>query len=358
VARMGNWKSVLKADSTDWLLEAQNPSVRYFALSQISDKPQNHPEVAAAKEAIMHTGVVPKILAEQKSGGYWESPEKFYLSKYKGTVWQLIILSELGVDQKDGRIRKSCEFILQNSQDRESGGFSAWASIKLGGGRYSGVLPCLTGNMVWSLIRQGFLEDERVKRAIAWITRYQRFDDGETYPPKTRPYDKATNCFGKHSCHMGVVKSLKALSEIPVDKRSKNVVETIEKGAEYILKHHIHKRSHNLDKVSKPGWLRFGFPLMYQTDVLEILGILTKLGYRDERMQEAIDLVASKQDKHGRWNLENTFNGRFQTNIEQKEKPSKWITLNAVTVLKRFYSQPARAGPGSKSRPGCPQCFW
>jgi hypothetical protein len=105
-----------------------------------------------------------------------------------------------------------------------------------------------------------------------------------------------------------------------------------------MLKHHIHKRSHDLGQVFKPGWLRFGFPLMYQTDVLEILGILTKLGYRDERMQEAVDLVASKQDKRGRWNLENAFNGRFQTNIEQKGKPSKWITLNALTVLKRFYS--------------------
>jgi len=55
-------------------------------------------------------------------------------------------------------------------------------------------------------------------------------------------------------------------------------------------------------------------------------------------MQEAIDLVLSKQDKTGRWILENSFNGRFQTNIEQKDKPSKWITLNALTVLKRFYS--------------------
>jgi hypothetical protein len=192
--------------------------------------------------------------------------------------------------------------------------------------------------MVWSLIRLGFLDDERVKRAITWITRYQRFDDGETYPPKMWPYEKAVYCFGKHSCFMGVVKSLKALSEIPAGERSEDVAETLEKGAEYMLKHHIYKRSHDLNRVSKPGWLRFGFPLMYQNDVLEILGILTKLGYRDERMQEAIDLVVSKQDKRGRWNLENTFNGRFQTNIEQKGKPSKWITLNALTVLKRYYS--------------------
>ena len=73
---------------------------------------------------------------------------------------------------------------------------------------------------------------------------------------------------------------------------------------------------------------------MWQTDALEILGILTKLGYRDERMQEALNLVISKQDDQGRWELENTFNGRFQTNIERKGRPSKWVTLNALKVLK------------------------
>ena len=50
---------------------------------------------------------------------------------------------------------------------------------------------------------------------------------------------------------------------------------------------------------------------MYQTDILEILGILTELGYRDERMQEAIRLVAGKADTHSRWNLESTFNDHF-----------------------------------------------
>ena len=99
----------------------------------------------------------------------------------------------------------------------------------------------------------------------------------------------------------------------------------------------MYKRSHDLTRVSKPVWLRFGFPLMWNTDVLEILGILTKLGYHDERMQEAVDLVVSKQDDLGRWKLERSFNGRFQVNIEQEGKPSKWVTLNALRVLKRFY---------------------
>jgi hypothetical protein len=52
-----------------------------------------------------------------------------------------------------------------------------------------------------------FLEDERVKRGIDWIVRYQRFDDGGFVAPKDWPYAKATGCFGKHSCHMGAFSS-------------------------------------------------------------------------------------------------------------------------------------------------------
>ncbi len=333
---MDNWKSILHADPIPWLLEDNNPSVRYFTLIDILEKAENDPEVKKAKEEIMKKGVVPKILAKQKDEGYWEDSQKFYTAKYKGTVWQIIILAELGADGNDDRIKKACEFILENSQERESNGFSVWASAKKGGGRFTGVIPCLTGNMVYSLIKFGYLEDKRVQNGIKWITNYQRFDDGIKDTPKDWPYERLVVCWGKHSCHMGAAKALKALAEIPVNQRNREMENTIEEGAEYFLKHHIYKRSHDLSKVSKPGWKRFGFPLMYQTDVLEILGILTRLGYHDERMQQALNLLISKQDDRGRWKLESTFNGRFQTNIEQKGKPSKWITLNALKVFKNI----------------------
>jgi hypothetical protein len=136
---------------------------------------------------------------------------------------------------------------------------------------------------------------------------------------------------------MGAVKALKVLAEIPLEKRSVNMKAGIEKGAEYFLQHHLYKRSHDLERVSKPSWLRLGYPLMWHTDVLEILGILASLDYRDERMREAVDLVLSKQDEQGRWKLESTFNDRVQVNIEQKNKPSKWVTLMALRTLKKLY---------------------
>jgi hypothetical protein len=334
---MRDWKSILKADPTDWLLEYDNPSVRYLTLTDILDKPQNDAEVIKAKNNIMLDGVVSKILSKQQPEGYWGEPDRMYVAKYKGTVWQVIILAELLADEKDKRIKNACEFLLENSQDHESGGFSMHRSAKKGGGRHSEVIPCLTGNLVYSLIRLGYLDDPRVQRAIDWITTFQRFDDGVSETPKGWPYIKAEPCWGKHTCHMGVVKALKALSEVPVKLRNQDVQRTIADGADYLLKHHIFKKSHDLSKISKPGWKRFGFPLMYQTDILEVLLILTKLDYKDERMQDAIDIVVSKQDEFGKWRLDSTFNGRFQVNIEKKENPSKWITLNAIMTLKRYY---------------------
>ena len=136
---MSDWKSILKADPTDWLLENDNPSVRYLTLTEILDKPENSAEVKQAKGEIMKIGIVPKIFAKQENGGYWEAPGRFYTAKYKGTVWQLMILAELGADGKDERVKKACEFILANSQDHESGGFSMATSTKMGGGRHSEV---------------------------------------------------------------------------------------------------------------------------------------------------------------------------------------------------------------------------
>jgi len=334
---MLNWKSLFKDDLLEWLLEKDNPSVRFFALTDLMERPENHDEVIQAKKEIMKTGVVPRILAKQRKGGYWQKAEDFYIrTKYKGTVWQLIILAELGADGNQEQVKRACEFVLGISQDRESGGFSYLGSEKHGG-YHSKVLPCLTGNMVWSLLRLGYKGDPRVQQGLRWIISYQRFDDEAKEKPHGWPYEKADHCWGKHTCYLGVVKTLKALSEIPREEREADVQRTIERGVDFILKHHVYKRSHDLARVIKAKWLEFGFPLMWDTDVLEILFLLTRLGCKEERMKEAVDLVVSKQDEEGRWKLERTFNGRFQVDIEAKGQPSKWVTLHALRVLKRFY---------------------
>lgn len=333
------WTSLLNSDPTDWLLEMENPSVRYFTLTEILDEPVTSETVTLSRQEIMLTGAVPEILCKQNPDGSWGDPRRFYTDKYKGTVWQLMTLAELGADGNHPQIAKACEFILNHSQEPESGGFSAYVSERTGGGLPGYVIPCLTGNMVWSLIRLGWLNEERVQKGISWINTYQRFDDGIDAAPKGWPYDKYEMCWGKHSCHLGAVKALKALAEIPGHERSAETKATLQRGTEYFLLHHIYKKSHDYTAISKPGWLKPGFPLMYQTDILEILLILTRLGCKDPRMQDAVGILLTKQDNQGMWKMENSYNGKFITNIEKKGKASRWITLNALRVLKRFYGE-------------------
>lgn len=333
---MSNWRAALKADPTEWLLEEGNPSVRYFTLKDILDKREDDRTVQTARHDIMQSGIVPDMLQKQRELEYLHAYPRFYTYKYKGLVWSLIVLAELGVELNP-QIKEQCEYMLGNSQELQDGGFSQNTAVRTGGGRVTEVIPCLTGNMVWILLRFGYFEDPRLQKGIDWITRFMRFYDGVKDGPAAPPYDHYEPCWGAHTCHMGVVKALKALSAVPVGSRTKEINDTIQQAAEFLLIHHIFKRSHNLKQKSKPGWLKFGFPLMYQTDVLEILDILTALGIKDSRMDEAINIVIDKQDVFGRWKLENTYGSdRLLIPIGQKGEESKWITLRAMRVLKRY----------------------
>ncbi len=333
---MHDWKSMLKADATHWLLEEEHPSVRYCTLKDILDKPEHDLEVQEARDAIMHHGIVPDILQAQQKPAYRATYPKFYTDKYKGLVWQMIVLAEMGAEA-NAQIIEQCEYLLNASQETEDGGFASQTAARKGGGRISKVIPCLTGNMVWSLIHFGYLGDSRLQRAIGWITRFMRFNDGVEENPQIPPYDRYEICWGAHTCFMGVVKALKGLAAIPKELRTNEMNDTIDKGVEFLLIHHLYKRSHDLSAISKPGWLRFSFPLMYQTDLLEILDILTGLGIADDRMHDAVEIVLSKQDDMGRWRVDYTSNtDRLLIPVGRKGEQSKWLTLRAMRVLKRY----------------------
>jgi hypothetical protein len=334
---MQAWRAYLKGDPTGWLLEETNPSVRYLTLLNILNRSETDADAILAKKQIMDRGIVPQILKMQQKD-CWNDPGRFYVDKYKGTVWQLIILAEHGADGDNPKIKAGCEYILEHSQDPESFGFSIHQRGKNGGGRHSEVIPCLTGNLIWSLIKLGYLKDERIQKGIEWIAKYQRFDDRISKQPAGWPYDRFEICWGKHTCHMGAIKALKALAAIPKEARNKSIERTIEQGSDYFLKHHIYKKSHDLSSVAKPGWLKLQFPLMYQTDILEVTDILLQLGIKDDRMNDTVKQIVSKQDSAGKWKLENTFNEKFHVAIEAKGKPSKWITLRALKVIKNYYA--------------------
>src|SRR6266536_4240492 len=75
-------------------------------------------------------------------------------------------------------------------------------------------------------------------------------------------------------------------------------------GQEYLLERRLLRRR-TTGEVIDPAWTRFSFPTWWHYDVLRGLEYLRRAGHApDERVAEAIDLVASKRDGDGRWPLE------------------------------------------------------
>jgi hypothetical protein len=317
----------------EWLLEKDNPSVRYWAQRDLLRLSDDSSEIIKVKEEIMKSKIVKTILNAQKPEGFWVQKEDMYLPKYKATTHQLLILAELGA-KKTPEIEKAIEHIYQFQ--RNSGHFLTKLP-KSERGKNSVVKDgcCFDGNILYYLNHFGYLEDPRTKKLLDFI--YDYYDDKES-GWKCRAYPLNPEKVFPINCYMGSTKILKAFSRIPEENRSPQMKTIIEKEKEKILENKIYKYLRNPDdsRKDKEGWKRFGFPLFYQADLLEVMTTLTKLNVQDNRMRDALKIIEDSRQKNGKWDLKNSYNGKMWTNIEEKNRPSKWITLRALHVLEMW----------------------
>jgi hypothetical protein len=118
------------------------------------------------------------------------------------------------------------------------------------------------------------------------------------------------------------------------------------RGQEYLLERRLCRRRSTgevieRDRKGGASWTRLAFPAWWHYDVLRALAYLCRAGVTpDRRVDEAVDLVASKRDAEGRWPLEIRYAGPMPIEIDEGEgRPSRWITLRALRVL-RWHARP------------------
>jgi hypothetical protein len=264
----------------------------------------------------MTGGPVAKMLATQRPGGYWGQEEDYYVrTKYRGTAWSYILLAELAPDPLDERIRRSGDFLLRWSS-RPDGGFT-----HLGGpdGGRKVPLACLSGNMVSSLVRLGFGDDPRL------LLSYQHLND---MARRTIPLGRG-RC---ERCRTGLVKVLKGIDSIPGKYSPHQLEATRASLADEVADLCLPGGE---GKGPRPDWMEFGFPLMWNTDLIEILE-LVRLPASDDRVAKAMKMVMGKRDREGRWRAESKFTGRNLVSFGRRGSPSRWTTFRAMTMLKRL----------------------
>ncbi len=335
-----NWKSDLKADSLPWLLEENDPGVRYLAMRDILDLPKNDPALTAARQVAHRQGPISVILAEMHPDGWWIKPGPGYNPKYRSTVWSLILLASLGADlTEDDRIRKAINYYLD--QSLAPGGQIASATAP------SGTIDCLQGNMCWALTGLGST-DARLDKAYDWMARTltgegiaplgEKGNPNRYYAGKCGP-DFACGANDKRSCAWGAAKVMLAFSRLPREKWTPVIEKAIKRGSEFLLKDDPATAPWPNGWAAKPSgnWWKFGFPVFYITDLLQVAEALTALGCgNDPRIKNLIGLILEKQDDQGRWLLETDYTGKTWGDWGEKKQPNKWVTLRALRVIKNL----------------------
>lgn len=309
-------------DPLEWLLSPENPSVRYFTLTKLLDRPLDSLEVVEAKRAIMESQPVQAILALQDSEGWWGAHDSALNPMYRGTLWQLSYLAELGADISNSAIRMGAEVVWNNAQG-EKGDFPLVSKT------FHKFSPedmlCMDGITLWTLICLGYgMDDPRVAKGIHFASQALLNAEMRCRFNASLP------------CVWGGVKALRALAALPVAQHNAETRAAIEKTTNFLLDCDLARA----DFPRKPNsnisqhWFKLGFPRNYQSDLLELAVTLADLGYAtDGRYQPLVNFLLSKRLANGAWKLEETL-PKMAVPFDAKGQPSRWVSWQAWYVLK------------------------
>jgi len=332
------WQNQLKGDSVSWLLEGDNPGVRYLAMRDLLDLPQNDPDLLEARDQAHRHGPIAIILDAMDDEGFWEKPGPGYTPKYRSSVWSLILLAQLGATSNcDDRISKACLYLLDHALT-QNGQFSV-------NGTPSQTVDCLQGNMCTTMLDLGF-KDPRLDQAFEWMARTVtgngiaplKKKDAllRYYAGKCGPLF-ACGANNKLACAWGAVKVMQAFSRIPEQERTPLVKDAVEAGISFLLGIDPLDAAYPSGWSEKPSrnWWKFGFPVFYVTDLLQNVEALVRLGFaHDSRIMNALNYIVEKQDANGRWLMEYDYSGKTWVDFGSKKLENKWVTYRALYVLK------------------------
>jgi hypothetical protein len=322
----------------DWLLEEVDPGVRYLALRDLCDLADDDAQLLQAREIAHQHGPIATVLDALQPDGYWQEPGTGYLPKYRSAVWALILLAQLGARADlDERIKRGCRYFLEHAWN--PGG-------QLGAqGTASSTADCLQGNICAAMLDLGY-EDERLEKSFDWLARSNTGEGVSPMGSKDAPLRYYSGKIGpdflcgannKQPCAWGATKAMLALAKLPRDRRTPVIEDAIQKGIDFFFSVDPAEALYPSGWNDKPSgnWWKFGFPVFYVTDLLQILEVFAELNMLDDaRLENALDIVRSKQDAQGRWPLEYSYKGKTWIEVGETKQPNKWVTLRALRVLK------------------------
>ncbi|MCP4663213.1 MAG: hypothetical protein GY856_48090 [bacterium] len=340
----------IRQQVVDWLLEEDNPPVRFLTLTRLLHEGPRSKVVREAKSRLMDYPVTQRIL--KHAPDLWKGDDRAFW-KYDGKYWQLIFLGQFLADGKDPRIAEGVRGLLATRR---------WVTTKRD--------CCLAANILGGISGLGYGGHPVVKEEMESLA--ERFLDAGGIACSYMDYSLLSHCY------MAQPRLLLCFGQIPTPERSRRVTTAIErlvydlvqkevfvympvprkdwekeiesrpsrrelaagetvKGWVAARRREFLARRGEIRRKPKPGWLKFGFPLHYNSDVLEALYALALVSTpMSTNLEKALEVVRAKRTEAGTWILDKSMNGKMLADVEEQGRPSKWLTFRALYVLNHF----------------------
>ncbi len=310
VEKQEHWKSLLKADPTDWLLQQAESLDRYYILREIAEKPEDDTEVENLRKALLD-----EILGKQLENGSWNDKVHDYAN---GTTQQLMKLIDLGLSPEDEPIKKGAEYMLQFQV--ENGSF---VQKPHGCGAEANLVT--TNSAVLALARTGYADDPRVARAYEWLCIWQQ-EDGRWLSPRAKKSKEEGEGYPDTYC--GVHATCNVLLGLSATEKARES-EAAKRGADFLLG--LYGYNYDMTGAVEPPYFGFisgkqltpfegawfdprcvppdaGAVTSREVEILStehILSTLSVLGYglENEKIEAGLERLIEFQAEDGRWIL-------------------------------------------------------
>jgi hypothetical protein len=311
-------------DTISWLLEG-DPSIRWQVMRDLLG--ESYPTYEQEREKVAAQGWGAQLLARQAVDGNWGGG--IYSPKWKSTTYTLLLLRQLGLSPGNEQALRGCEKFFFRGMETD-GGLNLFKSF-----RHSET--CVNG-MILALLSYFRYPDERIHRIVDFLLRDQMPDGG-------------WNCErikgATHASFHTTISVLEGLTEYgsTYPQVSAALSPALDAGREFLLQHRLYQ-SHRTGQPADPAMTHMHFPPRWHHDFLRALDYFQGVHAPfDERIQDALGLLKSKQGKDGRWVLNTPWAGVVYFQMEEAGKPSRWNTLRALRVLKWWGNNPQKLSP-------------
>lgn len=297
------------SDAIEWLLEPNNPGIRYRTLAEILGRGFHDPDVRSTYEKVWESAPVRKILGKLGPDGRWPTqPYGVHTS-----LRYLSSLAEHGIG-RDSRIEAGVDQALEFLREKEA---------SAGVDRYDG---CSEALLLRALVMLGYGGNSSVHEMLCSYSAGQLFDGGFICE---RLLNERAN---RKSCYRAAVAGLLLYAACT---QQGMMLPGRDQLIEFFVKRDVYLTSDKKRLVVdlRPGWryvdnffpaesMRVGLPLIVHA--LFVLGAANHPG-----VEPACRTLADKEDPIGRLSLEGTLT-KQPVSFGAVGKPNKWMTFYAV----------------------------